>query len=125
MLKLSSANIKYSHIKSDGIALIKWNQSTYEDKPVYIGLVNDFIVAVCTEHSGIEYDAIAIRFRIRNYEFIKGEAKSKSVVTIYRHGYLLRDLKEGLWLNDDELLKVNDATDKVLDEFKIGFMTVK
>ena len=45
MLKLSSANIKYSHIKSDGIALIKWNQSTYEDKPVYIGLVNDFIVA--------------------------------------------------------------------------------
>lgn len=117
--------IKYHQIKADDVGLIRWNESLYNGTPVYIGLVNDFIVAVCTEHSGIEYDAIAIGFRIRNYEFIKGEAKSKSVVTIYRHGYLLRDLKEGLWLNDDELLKVNDATDKVLDEFKIGFMTVK
>jgi len=124
MLKLSSANIKYSHIKSDGIALIKWNQSTYEDKPVYIGLINDFIVAVCTEHTGIEYDAIAIRFRIRNYELIKGEAKSKSVVTIYRHGYLLSDLKEGLWLTEDELLKVNDEIDKLLDKFKINFSKI-
>lgn len=117
--------IKYHQIKADDVGLIRWNESLYNGTPVYIGLVNDFIVAVCTEHTGIEYDAIAIRFRIRNYEFVKGEkAKSKSVVTIYRHGYLLSDLKEGLWLTKDELLEINNEIDKLLDQFKINFSKI-
>ena len=117
--------IKYHQIKADDVGLIRWNESLYNGTPVYMGLVNDFIVAICTEHTGIEYDAIAIRFRIRNYEFIKGEkAKSKGVVTIYRHGYLLSDLKEGLWLTKDELLEINNEIDKLLDQFKINFSKI-
>ncbi len=117
--------IKYHQIKADDVGLIRWNESLYNGTPVYMGLVNDFIVAVCTEHTGIEYDAIAIRFRIRSYEFIKeGKVKSKGVVTIYRHGYLLSDLKEGLWLTKDELLEINNEIDKLLDQFKINFSKI-
>ena len=117
--------IKYHQIKADDVGLIGWNESLYNGTPVYMGLVNDFIVAVCTEHTGIEYDAIAIRFRIRSYEFIKeGKVKSKGVVTIYRHGYLLSDLKEGLWLTKDELLEINNEIDKLLDQFKINFSKI-
>lgn len=123
---MKNLNIKYEPVAADDVGMVEWNESLYKGTPVYIGLVNDFIVAVCTEHSGIEYDAIAIRFRLRRYEFIKeGKTTSKAVATIYRHGYLMSDLKEGLWLTQDELLKINNEIDKLLDEFKMDFTTIR
>jgi hypothetical protein len=123
---MKNLNIKYEPVTADDVGMVEWNESLYKGTPVYIGLVNDFIVAVCTEHSGIEYDAIAIRFRLRRYEFVKeGKAKSKAAVTIYRHGYLMSDLKEGLWLTQDELSKINNGMYKLLDEFKMDFIGVK
>ena len=61
-------NVKYAPIKADDIALIRWSKNSYKGTPIYIGLVNDFIVVVCTQTSGIEYDSVVIRFRLRNYE---------------------------------------------------------
>jgi len=119
-------NIKYLQIRADDIALIRWRENLYKRTPVYIGLLNDFIVVVCTQTSGIEYDSVVIRFRLRNYEFTKEEkTKSRGVVAIYRDGYTLSDLKEGLWLTTEELLKVNNEILRLLDEFKMKFITVK
>lgn len=119
--------IKYTQIKADDVGLIRWNESLYNGTPVYIGLVNDFIVAVCTENSGNEYDTVAIRFRIRNYEIKNSFSKpaSKGIIAIYRTDYILSDLNDGLWLTDAELLKINNEIDKLLDQFKIGFIAVK
>jgi hypothetical protein len=119
-------NIKYLQIRADDIALIRWRENLYKRTPVYIGLLNDFIVVVCTQNSRIEYDSVVIRFRLRNYESINdGKTKSKNVTAIYRDGYTLSDLKEGLWLTTEELLKVNNEILRLLDEFKMKFITVK
>ena len=116
----------YEPIREDDVALVRWNETSYRGTPVYIGLINDLIAAICTQNSGIEYDSIVIRFRLRNYESINdGKTKSKNVTAIYREGYVLSDLKEGLWLTRDELLKVNDEILRLLYEFKMEFITVK
>jgi hypothetical protein len=123
---MTNLNVKYPQIKADDVALIRWSENLYKRTPVYIGLLNDFIVVVCTQTSGIEYDSVVIRFRLRNYESINdGKAKSKNVTAIYRDGYTLSDLKEGLWLTTEELLKVNNEILRLLDEFKMEFITVK
>jgi hypothetical protein len=119
-------NIKYLQIGADDIASIRWAENSYKGTPIYIGLLNDFIVVICTQTSGIEYDSVVIRFRLRNYESINdGKTKSKNVTAIYRDGYTLSDLKECLWLTTEELLKVNDEILRLLDEFKMEFITVK
>ncbi len=119
-------NIKYLQIRADDITSIRWAENSYKGTPIYIGLVNDFIVVVCTQTSGIEYDSVVIRFRLRNYESINdGKTKSKNITAIYRDGYTLSDLKEGLWLTMEELLKVNNEILRLLDEFKMKFITVK
>jgi hypothetical protein len=119
-------NIKYLQIRADDIASIRWAENSYKGTPIYIGLLNDFIVVICTQNSRIEYDSVVIRFRLRNYESINdGKTKSKNVTAIYRDGYTLSDLKEGLWLTTEELLKVNNEILRLLDEFKMEFITVK
>ena len=119
-------NIKYLQIRADDIASIRWAENSYKGTPIYIGLLNDFIVVICTQNSRIEYDSVVIRFRLRNYESINdGKTKSKNVTAIYRDGYTLSDLKEGLWLTTEELLKVNNEILRLLDEFKMKFITVK
>jgi hypothetical protein len=119
-------NIKYPQIREDDVALVRWNETSYRGTPIYIGLINDLISAICTQNSGIEYDSIVIRFRLRNYESVNdGKTKFKNVTAIYREGYVLSDLKEGLWLTRDELLKVNDEILRLLYEFKMEFITVK
>jgi hypothetical protein len=119
-------NIKYPQIREDDVALVRWNETSYRGTPIYIGLINDLIAAICTQNSGIEYDSIVIRFRLRNYESVNdGKTKFKNVTAIYREGYVLSDLKEGLWLTRDELLKVNDEILRLLYEFKMEFITVK
>jgi len=112
----------YEPIRDDDVALVKWNETSYKGTPVYIGLINDFTVAVGTQYSGIEYDVVKITFRIRNYQTPN---ISKGVMTIYRHGWTLCDLKDGLWLTQLELNNINTEIETILDEKKLDFVSVK
>jgi hypothetical protein len=119
----------YTPIKDDDVALVKWKETSYKGTPVYIGLINDFVAAVCTNNSGIEYDVVAIRFRLKYYgtKIVNEVYKTESigVIAVYRHGWTLCDLKEGLWLSSAELDRINTAIEKALDEKKLDFVAVK
>jgi hypothetical protein len=119
----------YTPIEEDDVALLGWKESMYKGTQVYIGLINHFVVAVCTQHLGMEYDALAIRFRLRNYgtRSIGGiyKTESRGVIAIYRHGWDLNDLKMGLWLTPEELDRINTAIEKALDDKKLEFVKVK
>jgi hypothetical protein len=116
----------YTPIKYDDIALIKWKEKSYKGTRLYIGSVNDFIFAVCTENTTTEN--IAIRFRVKNYyppnvsSPIKG---SHGVIGVYRYGWALDDLREGLWLTSEELNNVNSAIEKMLFQKKLDFILIK
>jgi hypothetical protein len=122
-------NIKYEPVTANDIATVNWMEREYQGTPIYIGLINDFIMVVCAQSNGIEYDSIAIRFRIRNYEIDKADksekVKSRGIISVYRHEYILSDLKEGLWLSNAEIIKINGAVEKLIDEMKINFAKIK
>ena len=123
------------HVTEDAIAGIEWRESirerelTGEKLTTYTGKVNEFIVAVCTGYSETEYDAIAIRFRMRGlplqWQHPTHEYQTKGIISVYRTGYRLEDLREGLWLSREEVRKINNAIDTVVDKLKINFIELK
>ena len=121
------------HVTEDAIAGIEWRESirerelTGEKLTTYTGKVNEFIVAVCTEYSETEYDAVAIRFRMRGlpWQHPTHVHQTKGIISVYRTSYRLEDLREGLRLSPEEIRKVNNAIDTVVDKLKINFIPVK
>ena len=114
------------YITADDVASIRWFKRLYEGKRINIGVINDFIVLVCSESSEIEYDAVRIRFRLMNYLLnSKEKYESKAVDSIYRMQYKLADLDSGLWMTEDEIRTINTKIDKVLHELKIDFTRIK
>jgi hypothetical protein len=122
-------NIKYEPVTANDIATVNWMEREYQGTPIYIGLINDFIMVVCSIANTIEYNSIAIRFRIRNYEIDKAgrneKVKSRGIISIYRDQYILSDLKEGLWLSNAEIIKINETVENLIDEMKINFAKIK
>ena len=120
----------YTPITANDIALVQWKDRTDRGIPYCVGFINDFIFAECAQYSVNDGGGggIAIRFGTRDSKFAKQmgvDVRLRGLIAVYRHDLILEDLKEGLWLEEGEINRINAAVEKILTEIKIEFIAVK
>lgn len=116
-------------ITKDNIALLEFRDLKYGESSMKLAIIDGFIILLCSEYSGKDYEAVRIDFRISggNIKEVKGKPirGSKSVGIIFRHGWLLEDLNSGVELTDTESSQINFQINDYLNKLRLEFLLIK